>query len=71
MRQARATRFYAEVKDGSASIDMVEVDTATGQFSIGYEHFVAFFGLEIRKGHEIAFAVKATVLPERKCTVPR
>ena len=71
MRQARATRYYAEANGGASYIDVVEVQTAAGEFEMSYEQFIEFFQMEIKKGHEVAFEINSTKIPEAKCDLAR
>lgn len=71
MAQARATRFYAENKGGSARCDLVAMDTSDGEFNLSYDNFLALFDISIPKGEEVAFEVSAKLIEESECKLPR
>ena len=69
--QGRGTRFCAENKVGSSSIDLVQIETNEGTFDIAYDTFKELFHLEVEPGDEVAFEVKASAIKETECEVPR
>jgi len=71
MGHMRSTRFYSELKDGSACSDLVSVDTEAGSFDMAYETFVALFGIDIQKQEEVSVIVHAKEIPDEQCKVPR
>lgn len=71
MPQARAARFVAENKDRSAGIDVVLIESESGDAHISYDAFQEIFGLTIAPGRDICFEIMAKQISEESCTVPR
>lgn len=65
-RWIRATRFHAENKGKSMSVDLVVLETNEDTFEISYEAFKEVFELYIPKNDEIEFIVRAEKCSTRK-----
>ncbi len=72
MAHVRATRFCAETKGKSQSIDLVVVDTESGdEVMMSYEAFKSIFGQSMMNGKEVCFEVRTNQIKESECEVPR
>lgn len=69
--EARATRFYAANKSGSAFIDTVLIETEKGDFNIAYDIFESLFDQKLAEGSEIGMRIETTRLPASAVSIPR
>jgi hypothetical protein len=67
----RVTRYYAENKIKSGSIDVAEIDTTEGVTQMSYDIFEQLFQVALKKGEEQAFAVTCVAIKDEECMVPR